>query len=78
VPRKCNTLIIINNKIRQWMQDRQGKELEGIMIPQERGKVEGLSLHIFKLFLFYSPWILERKRGLHKLLGGRPHYAFDI
>jgi hypothetical protein len=26
-PRKCNTLIIINNKIQCWLRYRQGQEL---------------------------------------------------
>jgi hypothetical protein len=27
VPRKCNAMIIINNKIHRWLQDKQGQEL---------------------------------------------------
>jgi hypothetical protein len=27
VPRKCNVLIIINNKIHHWLLDEQGQEL---------------------------------------------------
>jgi hypothetical protein len=41
VPRKCNTFNIANNKIHHWLQDGKGKELEGAMVPQERG-INGL------------------------------------
>jgi hypothetical protein len=34
------------------------------MIPQERGKDEGLSLYILKLFLFYPPWNFGEKEGV--------------
>jgi hypothetical protein len=30
VPRKCNTLIIINNKIHHWLQDNKDKSYRGI------------------------------------------------
>jgi len=42
------------------------------------GKTEGLSLYIFHYFYFIHLEFLGRKRGLLELLGGRPHYAFDI
>jgi hypothetical protein len=27
VPRKCNVMIIVNNKIHLWLQDRKGQDL---------------------------------------------------
>jgi hypothetical protein len=47
VPRKCDTLIIVDNKTHRWMQHIQGQDLYGAMIPQER---EPKGLSIFKLF----------------------------
>jgi hypothetical protein len=68
VPRKCNTLNIANNKIHHWLQDRQGKELYGVMIPHERG-IKGPSLSI----IFYLPiLVLFGKSGYMKFLGGKP------
>jgi hypothetical protein len=45
---------------------------------REGGNLRGLSLYTLKLFYFTHLGILERKRGLHELLGGIPHYDFDI
>jgi len=73
VPRKCNTLNIANNKIHHWLQDRQGNELYGVMIPHERG-LKGPSLSI----IFYLPiLVLFGEKWLHELLGGGIHVVLD-
>jgi hypothetical protein len=65
VTRKCNVLIIINNKVHHWLQDTQGQELEGDMIPKERG-LEG-PCHFYHI-LFTHNFLMERS-GYMSFLG---------
>jgi hypothetical protein len=72
VPRKCNDIIIINNKIQHWLKYAQGQELYGSMIPRER-ELKGITHFI----IFISPIIvLMERRGYMSLLG-EGHVVLD-
>ena len=61
-------MIIINNKIHRWLQDRKGQDLQRDMIPQERG-LKGI--HHF--IIFYLPIIFLMERSGYMCFLGKGH-----